>query len=556
MQRRIAFSSIFVLSLALLIIAMPYMTKMATKSSANADPEVGMISYYKADLFDYESSKRSSNGNFLLGEDEFNNDAALFLFNQEDYYVNAADFGQTVVPRPSEHNSWIRAYKYKVAQGLVKNTLNEDGSVCLANNRVAVSGDQGVMLFKTSDNNTYKGSYSFPFENIGNGYLQYDSSKNHVNVTDEVGTDGLLKMERYDMTSNIGFMPFNKLNTSKGSDENGHYALSGSKNYYFGMKLELPFVMPKGGKVTTFNGSDEDMVFSFSGDDDMWVFVDGNLVLDLGGVHDAVSGTINFATGEVVTKGNHYDETSGKYNQTISSVIVSSETIKSLKVGRHTLQVYYLERGGSLSNCKITFRLQEDKTPEETDATEQEFIGPMPKPGVTTINPIPVDLGKPNTNESSTSSNSTDGVTSVKPTEIEMPVKPGEDVANDSSGASSDGEAPRVNGGVGDEEVVANGGGTYQQGESTGGPQQEKENVVASVDGNVDLSGDDFVGDVTANDKKNKRESKGVTLFDSDTPLGFLPQTGTISEVVYYVVGALLIVVALAMVVVAVRKKK
>ena len=377
MRKKIAFSSIFVLSLALMTLAMPYITKIAHKSSASSDPEIGTISYYKADLFDYESSKRSSNGNFLLGEDEINNDSALFLFNQDNYYVKAEDFGQEVVPRPSEHNSWISAYKYKVVQGLVENSLNKDGTVRLANNRVAVSGNQAVNLFQSSDVNTYMGSYRFPFENIGNGYLQYDSSKNHVQVTKELGEDGLLKMERYDMASNIGFMPFNKLDTSKGSDENGHYALSGSKNYYFGMKLELPFVKPKDGKVKTFNGSEEDMVFSFSGDDDLWVFVDGNLVLDLGGVHDAVSGIINFATGKVETKGNHFDETSGKYNNTVSSVAMDNPYINSLTVGRHTLQVFFLERGGAVSNCKITFRLQEDQTPEEEPISSPDVVFPL-----------------------------------------------------------------------------------------------------------------------------------------------------------------------------------
>ncbi len=545
MQRRIAFSSIFVLFLALLIIAMPYMTKVAVKSSANADPEVGKISYYKADLFDYESSKRSSNGNFLLGENQFSNDAALFLFNQENYNVNPADFGQTVVPRPSEHNSWISSYKYKVAQGLVKNTLNNDGSVCLANNRVAVSGDKGVTLFQTSDNNTYRGSYSFPFENVGNGYLQYDSSKNHVNVTSEVDVDGLLKMERYDMTSSIGFMPFNKLNTSKGSDENGHYALSGSKNYYFGMKLELPFVMPKGGKVTTFNGTDEDMIFSFSGDDDMWVFVDGILVLDLGGVHDAVSGTINFATGEVVTKGNHYDETSGKYSQKVSVVKVINDNIRTLKVGRHMLQVYYLERGGHLSQCKIKFRLQEDRTPEETTPPTQEVQGPPTVPGVTTINPIPVDKGKINHD-----------VSVPKATELEGPKNPalGEESPNNSA-APSVSEGTRLDGGITDEEIVVSGSGTTTQGGDSNNPEVEQEDVISSNESNTNLSGNSSNESIAADVKENNTKNKGITLKDNDTPLGFLPQTGTIPEVAFYVVGALLIVVALAMVVVAVRKR-
>lgn len=64
----------------------------------------------------------------------------------------------------------------------------------------------------------------------------------------------------------------------------GYFPL-GEGNYWFGMATTLPFIYKNGGKV---NG--EDMVFEFAGDDDVWVFVDGKLVLDLGGIHNAVTG--------------------------------------------------------------------------------------------------------------------------------------------------------------------------------------------------------------------------------------------------------------------------
>jgi LPXTG-motif cell wall-anchored protein len=69
------------------------------------------------------------------------------------------------------------------------------------------------------------------------------------------------------------------------------------------------------------------------------------------------------------------------------------------------------------------------------------------------------------------------------------------------------------------------------------------------------LSGNSSKDSIAAGVKKNNTKNEGITLKDNDTPLGFLPQTGTIPEVAFYVVGALLIVVALAMVVVAVRKR-
>lgn len=64
--------------------------------------------------------------------------------------------------------------------------------------------------------------------------------------------------------------------------------------FAFGMMISFEFLQPKNGKI---NG--QDMVFSFSGDDDVWVFIDNKLVLDLGGVHERATGSINFANGEV-----------------------------------------------------------------------------------------------------------------------------------------------------------------------------------------------------------------------------------------------------------------
>ena len=77
-----------------------------------------------------------------------------------------------------------------------------------------------------------------------------------------------------------GFFPYN---TASDSD-------STSLNYGFGLKIEIPFNMTSDGKI---NG--QDIVFNFSGDDDVWVFIDDELVLDIGGAHGEVTGNINFS---------------------------------------------------------------------------------------------------------------------------------------------------------------------------------------------------------------------------------------------------------------------
>lgn len=73
------------------------------------------------------------------------------------------------------------------------------------------------------------------------------------------------------------------------------YGTQGIPNFYTGMKMEANFTQPRDGKLD--NG--DEMVFKFTGDDDMWVYIDGILVLDFGGIHEPLSGTINFATGAV-----------------------------------------------------------------------------------------------------------------------------------------------------------------------------------------------------------------------------------------------------------------
>lgn len=122
-------------------------------------------------------------------------------------------------------------------------------------------------------------------------------------------------------------------------------------NYWFGMTIEFDFWMPEEGK---FNG--EDMVFNFSGDDDVWVFVDGKLALDLGGTHGVANGSINFATGEIAQylnwKGANASSADTSYPTTLEAYGINLEPNS-----KHTLKFFYLERGSGTSNCSIDFNM-------------------------------------------------------------------------------------------------------------------------------------------------------------------------------------------------------
>ena len=113
-------------------------------------------------------------------------------------------------------------------------------------------------------------------------------------------------------------------------------------DYAYGMRTDIKFYLPNdpgsGGNMDLYGN---DMQFQFSGDDDLWVLIDGVLVLDIGGIHGAESGVIDFSTGIVTVQG---DQTESLMDLGITA-------------GDHTLSILYLERGSSLSNCSIYFNL-------------------------------------------------------------------------------------------------------------------------------------------------------------------------------------------------------
>lgn len=185
------------------------------------------------------------------------------------------------------------------------------------------------------------------------------------------------------------FMPYNTLDTDsvltknlydeygQRLDENAPrhgenvYGFNEENNFYFGMYLWADFYQPKDGMVEPNKGYEDSvgtvpMVFEFNGDDDMWVFIDGVLVLDLGGIHDAQSGSINFATGEVrytdTVKGQpaEWRETTLKaqYEAANRADSVDWNGNTFADGSSHRIQIFYMERGAGASNLKISFNLK------------------------------------------------------------------------------------------------------------------------------------------------------------------------------------------------------
>ena len=181
-----------------------------------------------------------------------------------------------------------------------------------------------------------------PFKKDNNGNYYYNSDEYDVKFPSDKPESGVNLTVKSGNPQ--GFYPFSQDNT---------------KSYHFGMNMGVNFYMTSNGHIDGDESKDP-IKFEFSGDDDVWVFVDGKLVLDIGGIHDAIAGDIDFSAG----KANVYvgkTKTVARTTNIYSSDILGSNW-KNDEDKSHTLQVFYLERGQGKSNCKIKFNLpQRDK---------------------------------------------------------------------------------------------------------------------------------------------------------------------------------------------------
>ena len=280
----------------------------------------------------------------------------------------------------SSPDSWSWSY-----QGVVSKDLSSDGNLMMMKNdnsgTVAAPFFSDSFLSKTGsgqnssygkkvnaalpftyDSNTKKYSYqsstvSSHANPVNSIYLKNANTGSSTNNLNGVTSDSLTLMYGGSDTSKAnpdgklwfnsgesgyGFLPFNN-NTINHTGEDVRNDL----NYGFGMALSVDFTVPKDGKI-----DDQDVTFTFTGDDDVWIYIDGKLVVDLGGDHKDASCTLNFANNSTT----YATGLNSKSVTSASSVYSLTDVMKgSTKNTVHKLQMFYMERGLIESNLQVEF---------------------------------------------------------------------------------------------------------------------------------------------------------------------------------------------------------
>ena len=330
----------------------------------------------------------------------------------------------------NEDNSGNFEHTYYAYQGLVANktsTGNADGAPLLYGTTSTVEPhfNKDFLLGENSKKAKLGEVYEnvkFPFTKVKNLfgnetdvdywcfdskdttlYLKQDSGQNSDSKYFLQSADNRESSRNVSASSNskdpYGYFPFN---------ETAKPGVFSTYNYGFGTKLQMDFTLTDDGKVETekADGTKEktNIKFFFSGDDDVWVFIDGQLALDVGGAHGEVSGLLEFGETDTEdgkknsvtayvskvktggTSGSDKDDKNG--NSPVKTVTYNKEVIKFYAQGttlpldkgkKHTLTMYYMERGMWESNMAVAFNfpdnneLQVQKEVDLTNVTDDDF---------------------------------------------------------------------------------------------------------------------------------------------------------------------------------------
>ena len=304
----------------------------------------------------------------------YNSDGNTDLFKKF-FYENNSMWGKDGVELPNGNNA---------TQGLVADQLSNNDLQLKTNNGTALApffnkdflngnNSKNTVLGKVYENVTFpfvkKAMRSSSTESSGTlDYWYFNSADQEATTTNKN-----LQL-KYDATDEYFLQSNNeevKGSTTKGETANGNYFPLNSKNqsgkasqlnYGFGQKFDLKFRLTSDGKVLDSANKEVPIEFNFSGDDDVWVFIDGQLVLDIGGDHGVVTGRIDFANKKATVSSAKNSSSGGTSNREVEKAFPEELNTTDYFTKEHTLTMFYMERGLWESNMQITFNFpQENK---------------------------------------------------------------------------------------------------------------------------------------------------------------------------------------------------
>ena len=291
-------------------------------------------------------------------------------------------------PKVAGENGSSLAYLFDL-NNIVGNNTNDPVKTVYADvNKLLTKDAKGKYSYNSDKNYAYFNEDTYDFT-VYNSTFRIQNDNHHLandlNIkSGKPGTPPTTYGNPNGYPLNIGFFPFNEYNPNHvdpnfdavewnedGSNGQGEVKETKYYNHHFGMTMEADFTLSSDNDYK-YNG--EDVVFDYSGDDDMWVFVDDVLVLDVGGIHEPAAGTINFTKGYVYVEDEQLTDGYELVNRPEASQADANGQIKMKKTsmndlftaagesgwvpeGKHTIKVFYLERGGNYSNLAMEFNL-------------------------------------------------------------------------------------------------------------------------------------------------------------------------------------------------------